>query len=211
MSVGENARNFETLGKLLRHERFLIANCNDAAIRNSPDSVYMLVGNLPATDYCDTKHFDERLALAVCPELRKECFHRLLHRHTWLPTQSCFEFLVRVALTLPISRATATIEGRRKLALRPFRVFFPRTARAISNPVGNANRPKAPSHFVSFEKLASSEEVIINNIKDFTVDSRRETSEDNCFGTIIDIGQWQKIRAAYLDKRSENLDPDAAV
>jgi hypothetical protein len=117
LDVGENGRNFETLGELPRHERFLIANCDNAAIRDSPDSVYMLVGNLPATDYCDTKHLDERSALAVRSELLKEYFHRLLHWHTGLPTQSGFEFLVRVALTLPIGRASATVEGRRKLAL----------------------------------------------------------------------------------------------
>jgi hypothetical protein len=59
LSVGEHAWNFETLGKLLGHERFLIASCNDTTIRNSPEGVYMLVGNFPATDYCDTKHLDQ--------------------------------------------------------------------------------------------------------------------------------------------------------
>jgi hypothetical protein len=51
VDVGENARNLETLGKLLGHERLLIANRNDAAVRNSSNSVYVLVGNLPASDY----------------------------------------------------------------------------------------------------------------------------------------------------------------
>jgi hypothetical protein len=56
LCVGEDARNCEALGELLCHEGFLIANCNDAAVRNSSDGVYMLVGNFAATDYGDAKH-----------------------------------------------------------------------------------------------------------------------------------------------------------
>ena len=60
-------------------------------------------------------------------------------------------------------------------------------------------------YFQSFEKLATGEKAVINNIKDFAIDSRRDTSEHDCFGTVINIGQRQKIRAVYLDKRSESL------
>ena len=50
LGVRENAGNVEALGKLPSHERFLIANCDDAATRYSPYGVYMLISNLAATD-----------------------------------------------------------------------------------------------------------------------------------------------------------------
>ncbi len=54
--IGEALANAEAFAKLPSHERFLIANSHDLAIRDAMDRLHMLVGDLSATDYGDAKH-----------------------------------------------------------------------------------------------------------------------------------------------------------
>ena len=54
--IEEMFGNAEAFAKLPSHERFLIANSHDLAIRDAMDRLHMLVGDLSATDYGDAKH-----------------------------------------------------------------------------------------------------------------------------------------------------------
>jgi len=57
--IGKARRNPTTLAQLRGHERFPIAKSDNLTIGNAMDGVKVLIGNLSATDYGNTKHRDQ--------------------------------------------------------------------------------------------------------------------------------------------------------
>ena len=60
LKIGETCRYSGSLPQLFRHQQLAIAQTDDDTIRDAPDSLHMLVGNLSATDYRDAKHVRQR-------------------------------------------------------------------------------------------------------------------------------------------------------
>ena len=58
--IGKALGDSKTFSQLFGHERFLIAQCYNLAIRNPADGLYMLIGDFAATDYRDTEHSFQR-------------------------------------------------------------------------------------------------------------------------------------------------------
>ena len=53
LKIGETCLYFGSLPQLFRHQQLAIAQTDDDTIRDAPDSLHMLVGNLSATDERD--------------------------------------------------------------------------------------------------------------------------------------------------------------
>ena len=69
-------QNTKPFPELSGHQRFQIADSNDVAAGDPTNRVYVLISNLTATDYCDTKQLMlirfchlSRTAQGTCPQL----------------------------------------------------------------------------------------------------------------------------------------------
>ena len=51
VKIGETCCYVGSFPQLFRHQQLAIAQTDDDTIRDAPDSLHMLVGNLSATDY----------------------------------------------------------------------------------------------------------------------------------------------------------------
>jgi hypothetical protein len=106
--IRKTLRDPKSLSKLPGHQHFLIAECHYLASRNTADSLHVLIGDLTAADYGNTKHRSTVFRF----ELRQKRSHRFVQAYSWLPAQPFSKLPVRTAVPFPFRNSA---EQRRLL------------------------------------------------------------------------------------------------
>ena len=101
------------------------------------------------------------------------------------------------------------VEYGRHLPFRPLRISFPQIAHKIGHSVRDIQRPDLLDViFIHFQELTAGRKIIVDDIKNFSVDTFSYACQNDRFGAVIHIGQRHRISTAQLKINSESVNPN---
>src|SRR5579859_5622949 len=118
--------------------------------------------------------------------------------------QPALEFRIGISGAFPGTMPTSPVEPWWQLSFRPGGIFLPKAAEEIAGRMRDIDRWEAPYVLlVQSQEPPAGREIIIHNVENFPVDTRRQPGEDNGFSAIVDVRERNLVRAAQMQENSK--------